>query len=211
MKLQLKSDFRDYYDYMFDRDGEIFERYSRTDLHRRDAFDLLGQSGYNVPPHGTAKTLKTLAGLAGSTENFLVVAYDDPLAHRGEGKRLVHIDELDPETYCSLYIPQEKSISFRDLWIGKLWIGISYESDDIWRSNVGDVDIKATVPRTDVRRPNLFKQYPIVAVDTIGDERFAVDFNTAPGISDPVKNILNPSVVVDYVKEFWHNRNEPRI
>ena len=224
MKLQLKSDFRDFYDHMFDREGEVFERYARTDMHRHDAFELLSRAGYKVPPHGTAAALQAVFARTdgipeGRTDThpsmpsgWTVVAYDDPLAHCGEGKRLDYLCNLAPETYCSLFMPQETAVSYRELWIGRLWVGLCYQSDDAWRSNVGNVEVVATGMSEGIPRPDVFKDYPLIAVDLIGsmEEGFAVDLNTAPGL-DPVRDMIRAGSVLDYIKEFWEARHEPRL
>lgn len=212
MKLQLKSDFRDYYDHMFDRTGEEFHRYSRTDMHRRDAFDLLSMAGYRVPPHGTAHVLSATLD-AHTPAGRTVVAYEDPHAHRGDGKKLSVVSLLPPETYCSLYIPQTKAVSVRELWVGKLWVGLKYQSDDAWRSNVGEVITAITGMSMDIPRPAAFKDYPLIAVDLVqgeDDKGYAVDLNTSPGL-DSLRILLSANDVVSYIKEFWNHRNEPQI
>lgn len=207
MNLQLKSDFRDYYDFMFDRSGEVFERYSKSELHRRDAFELLSRAGYQILPHGTAAQLYSRMG------EQLVVAYDDPTAHCGNGKRRATLSSLPPETYCSLYRPQPAALSFRELWIGRLWIGLCYRSDDEWRSNVGNVAIISSGISEDIPRPDVFRDYPLVAVDLIEsmENGYAVDFNTAPGLHYPIKDLLSATLVVDYLKEFLSTRYDPRL
>lgn len=215
MKLQLKSDFRDFYDHMFDREGETFERFARTDLHRHDAFELLSRAGYKVPPHGTAASIRQTFHAPG--DGWPVVAYDDPYAHRGEGKRRVGVATLDPETYCSIFLGTinniNTTVSYRELWIGRLWVGLCYKSDDEWRSNAGNVDVVATGMSEGMPRPDVFRDYPLVAVDLLGsmEDGYALDLNTAPGLSDPIRDMVRSGTVVDYIKEFWETRNDPRI
>jgi hypothetical protein len=215
VKLQLRSDFRDFYDHMFDRSGDVFERFTRTDMHRRDVFELLSRAGYKVPPHGTAAKIKSV--FHAPDDGWTVVAYDDPFAHRGEGKRKTGVNTLDPETYCSLYLGTlseitATNVSYREVWIGRLWIGMCYRSNDEWRSNVGDVEIVTTGMSEDIPRPDAFVNFPLVAVDLVGsmDDGYAVDLNTAPGLS-AVRDMLRAGEVVDHIKEFLETRHEPRL
>lgn len=210
MKLQLRSDFRDYYDYMFDRDGDVLERYTRTDMHRRDAFDLMSSAGYRVPPHGTAANLrKTFITLIGQT----VVAYDDPYAHCGEGKRLERLNKVEDDTYCSVYLrPRQTPVSFRHLWIGQMCIALCYTSDDRWRSNVGEVSVVSLGMSHDMKRPATLDPYPLLAIDILPNPEdgrmengFAVDLNTAPGL-ESIRDLMRAGDVVKYIKEFWYGR-----
>ena len=116
MQLQLKTDFHDYYDHWFDREGQIFERMSHSGMSRREMFGFLEQIGLKTPPHGTPEQIfNTLSEQDKEAEDlaqthdinfFHVVVYLDETAHRGEGKILVPLTEAMqkyPNAFCSLY------------------------------------------------------------------------------------------------------------
>jgi len=128
--MRLKSDFRDWYDHAFDRDGPEFVRLSRGGLSRREMFVFLDDLDLRVPLHGTVSTI--VPRLERGEGHLLVghgwrklVVYQDEHAHCGEGKVLMDAqDALDssPEAYCSEYIPVTPScvgISIRHLQVGQ--------------------------------------------------------------------------------------------
>lgn len=87
MKLKLFSDFRDYYDHMFDISGEPFLRFSIDMLTKREQLILLTAAGYKVPQHGILEDLFN----AGVGEKFVV--YYKPTLHAGKGKTIIYSGE----------------------------------------------------------------------------------------------------------------------
>lgn len=72
LKLQLKTDFHDYYDHWFDWEGQIFERMSHSGMSRREMFDFFEQIGLKTPPYGTPKgILESLSDFEKKMENLV--------------------------------------------------------------------------------------------------------------------------------------------
>jgi len=215
MKIKLKSDFIDYYDHWFDREGQIFERMSRSGMSRREMFDFFGKIGLETPPHGTPKQVfntlsdyeKEMESLAQkSTMNLVdVVVYLDEFAHRGEGKILIPLMKAIkeyPDTLCSRYFPTLPigASSLRYLQIGDKIFWLRYTSND-WRSNCGDVNIEVLAQEKDGFHPRI--DLPLFAVDFILGPNcfFAIDFNTAPGVKETgVEDILSAKEAVAAIK-----------
>lgn len=218
MKLQLKTDFHDYYDHWFDREGQVFERMSRSGMSRREMFNFLENIGVKTPPYGTPGQVfnslsddeKELEKLA--QENHInlidVVVYLDENAHRGEGKILMPLIKAIkeyPDTFCSQYFPSLRfgAISLRYLQIGDKIFWLRYASND-WRSNYGDVNIEVLAQEKDGFHPRI--DLPLFAVDFVYgfDRLYAIDFNVAPGIKGTgVEDILPAKEAVVAIKRWF--------
>lgn len=208
MKIQLKSDFNDYYDHQFDLEGEIWERMSTTDMTRRQMFERMTEMGLVVPPYGTAAGLDT-----GFPEEMDVVVYIDEYTHRGEGKRLCPLSEaVDNASYklASLLIPslgRQKGThieSFRYLRVGTRIFWMRYKSHDEWRSNCGDVEISLTNPPPRFGEFRDKEPYPLIAIDfvpCIYGAMYAVDYNTSPGLKGtPAEEEMSAEEVANEIK-----------
>lgn len=232
MKLRLYSDFRDYYDHMFDLEGEIHSRRAEGGLHRREMFSYLESCGYHVPINGTVRevvgrrTEDYFHSMERDARHFLkyqdsihlrsnfetnillLVVYTDPTAHRGEGKLVMNASTAlhsYPENYCSVYAGRYEpkvTTSFRFLQIGDRSWYLVYQSQDSWRSNVGEevqIDLVGENPRG--YHPCI--REPIFAVDLVQSftTMYCVDFNTAPGLKgSPIEDILTATEVVELIK-----------
>jgi hypothetical protein len=188
MKLSLKSDWRDYYDHMFHMFGDdlvVFERLSRSGPNKEQQFDFLVSLGQNTPSYGKISDL--LDETKDDTQKFVI--YDDLDAHAGDGKRLVDYQQALKEpvdSFASSYIPrqQENPITLRWLQVGYQPFLLEYSSDDDWRSNCGDVNIKI-LQVSDLIGPIRKVPYPLWAIDYIplnNGEVVAIDFNISPGL-----------------------------
>ena len=218
LKLQLKTDFHDYYDHWFDREGQIFERMSHSGMSRREMFDFFEQIGLKTPPYGTPKgILESLSDFEKKMENLVqgdnfnlidVVVYLDETAHRGEGKVLMPLMKAIqdyPNTFCSRYYPtlQTGSSSLRYLQIGDKVFWLRYTSDD-WRSNYGNVNITVLSQEKDGFHSKI--NLPLFAIDFILGPNFiwAIDFNIAPGIKGTgIENILPAKEAVAAIKRWY--------
>jgi len=208
VNVKLHSDFHDYYDHHFDREGDIvFERMMRGGPSRSEAFKILQDIGCLVPPHGTPTNLVwRLAGHLGiSLDNSAFpslnfVVYEDEQSHAGDGKLLLSAREamiLYPDKLVSLFIPQEmgKPVSWRYLQIGTKSFWMSYESNDLWRSNyegiyAGYVDIRFLAEQ-DAQYSTYKVPYPIFAIDFVyNGTLYAIDLNISPGIAECVQEKL---------------------
>jgi len=204
--MKLNSDFRDWYDHMFNDKGPTLHRYAETMEHRYVDFSKLRAMGLNVPIYGYKGTLKDILG-----PGFDVVRYENPWSHRGEGKTLTQYGKLDDEDIFSQYIKSidkdGRPLSVRYLHIGGHLIMLRYCSDDSFRSNVGNVDVSIIHHVEQHRIPEKFGigSYPLLGIDMVcdsSDKMFAIDLNTAPGIPKEVQDVLGASRIVDALEEY---------
>jgi len=233
--IYLQSDFIEPYDkYLHDPMGEIrWKRLSRGGRNRKDIFKLLYNYvkstkplENNVVPHGTVRELYEKyeerevngiwnanwdhTGICSSFSNLVI--YTDDMAHRGEGKKIVDVEnaiEEYPNMYASVLLRnnQNYSISYRELFIGNMVFKLTYISlTDDWRSNCGHVVITYDGSSTYNNYDNLFFTCklgthitsPIFAFDYIEipvetsqfpygcSEKFYIDFNESPGLPEEV-------------------------
>lgn len=206
--MKLKSNFHDYYDHAFPLDGEVFSRRSDGGPDRSEMLFMLHHLGFQVPTHGTVSDLyQNLIGSFESEEAFnkakeykyyQVVVYHDMKAHNGDGKELMHVTEAKekfPDAYASQYIPCPKPRSWRYLSIGRRHFWMEFTSDDTWRSNAGDVNIKLFTQSESAQADRVHNitlrassiQLPLFAIDFVGVHNrllTAVDFNVAPGLKN---------------------------
>lgn len=178
MKVKLVSDFRDFYDPWFDRDGDtVFRRMTTDGMDRIQMLEWLKKNHFNPPPYGFVRDLWKDARK--------LVVYTDLRSHRGEGKLLLPSDqafEQYPGGFASVYL-EGPARTTRILKIGSMAFRLRYESDDKWRSNVGDVQITVEDIMTP---PASLESFPLVAIDLVEgsdpDNPSAIDLNIAPGI-----------------------------
>lgn len=218
LQLQLKTDFHDYYDHWFDREGQIFKRMSHSGISRREMFEFFEQIGLKTPPHGTPEQIfNTLSEQDKEVEElfqkqdmnfFHTVVYLDETAHRGEGKLLIPLTKAMrkyPNVFCSFYYPTllVGSTSLRYLQIGDKIFWLRYTSDD-WRSNYGNVNIEVLSQEKDGFHPKI--DLPVFAIDFIRGHDFmwAIDFNIAPGIKGTgVEDILSAKEATAAIKRWY--------
>lgn len=227
IKLKLFSDFKDYYDFAFDSQGEPFNRYSRNDMPRDVMLRYLESIGCKTPLHGTVVDVVSRvcnnklcieefcclnAGVSNCScddicNNGFVVVYDDMFAHCGDGKRLLSFNEaleMCPNSYCTLFIPGNENragSSLRFLQVGNRKFWLKYWSFEDWRSNVGDGD--CVVLSECINESYPVYGYPVFAIDFIfagNSIMYAIDFNTAPGLK-PLQDIMSPTDVYTEIKK----------
>lgn len=215
--MQLITDFRDYYDHAFDREGREFYRTSRNNMSRPDMLAFMESKGLLVPRYGLAKDLvprmmtedfpdwdqETLQ--AASLHLIDVIVFTDLFAHRGEGKIRMSagLAQLSyPNNFAVEYIPPTKTglgVSFRYLQVGNRRWWLQYWSNQDWRSNIGDGEVLVLGEEQPGYDPRF--KYPMWAIDFIfaGHKQYAIDFNTAPGLK-PLREAVTPSEVVNLLK-----------
>jgi hypothetical protein len=202
MKIQLKTDFRDYYDHVFYPDGGvIFERMAHDrQMPKQKQFEILRSAGLNVPElfqigetylHPPATSLDK------------IVVYTDEHLHCGLGKHLLAYSDLGSsdlplQLNFTPWIDSTGSlveaVSHRYLQIGHLAFWLKYRGSGGWMSNHAtntDISIEDWCDLI----PTL-GGYPMCAIDFVipfhkGSPAIfadvllngtAVDFNTAPGL-----------------------------
>lgn len=215
MSLKLVSDFRDYYDYSFDREGFEFRRVTTDGPTRPEMFRLFDAHKINTPRHGIVENMP-------SDIKWMVI-YQDETLHRGDGKILVPANEARakyPTLFCSEYLnfPQnEPTLSYKNQYFGSSWrelfIGnksyfLHYINCDDWRSNVGDdIRIECETDRVGKRDKKKDLHYPLYAIDYVWDpvrsDFAAVDLNIAPGIGgSPIQDVVPGSEIVAELKNW---------
>lgn len=231
MQVRIKTNFIDYYDHWFDREGYIFERRSNGGMSRRDMFVFLAQHGFNVPSYGTPAVIYHSLGSQGSNPEkespIKVVVYLDQQAHRGEGKLLVPLEYAAkeyPELLCSLYYPgADGAESIRYLQIGDLHVWLKYISLD-WRSNVEpEITILSTIQKgyhptinlplfaIDFVCGNARNSERKTSLDDVFDSWIAVDFNISPGIRGTgVENVLPAKEAAEAIRRAISKQQESR-
>jgi len=213
--VSLESDFIDYYDHWFDLSstpGAIpFTRYSVNEMTRGQAFSILFSHHIQTVVTGLVKYM--------DRDTDLVVVYRDLQAHRGEGKELMPWSDamaVCPDALCSKFEGILKdAVSIRHLQVGQQWWRMVYRSDDLWRSNCGNVKIEMT----SMSGAGWWLPYPLYAVDFVPHRRpadpygrygemvsdfeqlLAVDLNLSPQIGGtPVEAVRTPKEMAELVK-----------
>jgi hypothetical protein len=210
--MQLLTDHPQFYDGIFDRHGPVFHRlaFTRGGLDKPAQFELFHRLGLATPPHGTpvqlarnyTRTCDHLHPPASIPNSALCIVYLDTLAHRGQGKQLLTLDQAQqqcPNAFASMFVPQPgPPAAYRYARLGRLGFWLKQHSTTAdWRSNVQDhEDILASLPS----QPEPKHPIPRVlwAIDFIPSPAgiLAVDFNTAPDLDSLGENhALDPDTV----------------
>lgn len=213
-EVKLVSDFRDqHYDFMFKSNGtKIYRRMSNEGPDKINQFYILAKMGFRIPPIGTVEYLYHTWPI--NTEEPEVVVYTDQLKHAGEGKILLPITkayDLYPNFFASAYLRNDEPTTCRALFVGDHYITMKYSSDDAWRSNCGNVNIEETDISTYIAERTLLDamyapltSVPIVAIDFVqyANEMWAIDLNTAPGISGtPATKYFDPVHIYETIRQ----------
>jgi hypothetical protein len=194
--MRLLTDYRQYYDDLFDENGPVFHRtaFTRGGLSKQSQFELFGRLGLKTPPHGPVASLASqlsASTVCGSPprewmEDVRCVVYQDEFAHGGSGKSLLALSEAmagHPEAYASIYVPPAGSaLNYRHARIGKIGVWLRQVSGSgEWRSNRSD---RETVLRRDWDMAPAPVARVLWAIDFIPSSQglLAIDFNTAPDL-----------------------------
>jgi hypothetical protein len=215
MKINLHSDFTDYYDDHFDKEGTTFDRLYECGPHRREMYALLEQAGYCVPRHGTVE--EVAAHLIRECQEkdvpmservvrqmTEVVVYSTEREH-GADNHLVSIDDaltFFPGHYCTEYIRAQTSglgWTLQYLQIGERHWWLSYTSSNNWRSNVGDA--KVEVIEEGPRGYHGTITEPLFAIDFVPAQKlYAIDYNIGPKLADTgIEVVLPPGKVIELI------------
>ncbi len=227
MKIKLRTDFKDYYDHWFCYDHEkphaVFHRMTTYGMNRIEMFKFFADNDCRAPINGYVKDIKnTLLQYYGkklvSDLNDIgvhVIVYTNINSHAGEGKlkcTYQYALENYPDNYCSLFINNnyDKPTSTRILTINTRSFILKYESDDLWRSNCGNVDISVLA---EVSFNKFFHQqekfpHPLYAIDLVPgvneNDMYAVDLNIAPCIKGSgLENILLGHDIYELIEDFY--------
>jgi len=198
MKLQLKTDFLDYYDHWFDVQGQLFERISTSGMNRLQMLDFLSERQVQTVPYGYVHEFR------GHSSFEELVVYTNPMSHRGEGKVKLTVKEACdkyPDNLCSLFLSEnQKAVSYRHLQIGEIFVWLKYESLTDWRSNNGDVEIE--IIDYFYERPYAI-DIPLFAIDFImfKEKLYSMDFNIAPQIKGTgIETLIKSKEIVELIK-----------
>lgn len=217
--MQLKSDFNDWYDYAFNKEGPVYERYAKTNRSRQQDLEFLKSIGCNVPRYGKAKDLvQELLGAKWNsffeTWNFRksdeikdvedIVVYTDDCAHCGDGKQLVTLREAEEkysDNFAVEYFCESFGESYRYLQVGNRKWWLFYKSYEDWRSNNGNGDTTILCEEDTGYHGSI--HVPMFAVDFIPTSAVgfvAIDYNTAPGL-EPFKDKVKAGAIVELLQQ----------
>jgi hypothetical protein len=193
--------------------AKTLDRRSTIGPKKSDQFKLLKEGGFFIPPVGTVENVMDRFWEAEECYTRYVVAYEDEMAHAGNGKFLLCGHDLKNLTmenneeinrkrglFCSAFVGfpfAKQSSSLRRLQVGPHVFWIEYRSNDSWMANIGDGSCEIVGVEKDSGFHPFFK-HPLFAIDfVLGKEMYAVDFNLAPGVwGTGIENHLSPSAVV---------------
>jgi hypothetical protein len=190
--MQLSTDYPQWYDVLFDKEGPVFERmaFTRGGLAKREQLRLFEKLGLKTPPHGTVRELAAAIRMpfggpigAWKKETELVV-YEDELLHAGKGKRRMPFEEAEashPDHYATVFVPpRDGAVNLRHARFGRIgiWLRQRAEGGD-WRSNIDDAE--QMLARTAHPEPPPVPRV-LWAIDFLPSPfgLLAIDFNTAP-------------------------------
>jgi len=208
MNIELRSDFRDYYDHWFSASFQtpelVFMRNSFWGMSRSEMFYFFQKYGFATPTNGV---VNQLVGRIEHKEK--VVVYIDPYAHRSAGKILCSLQEalsVYSNFYASKFIAKCAGQSFRLLRIGSHYFWLSYKSDT-WQSNNGNVEIKILDHQVDQSaRPKFFPENPLLAIDYLLSDNvlLAIDLNISPGIKGTgIEKVFSSKKVFSEIEKFF--------
>lgn len=216
MKINLRSDFADYYDRCFDNEGFLFNRFSECGPYRREMYALLEQAGYRVPRNGTVEEMAELLTCEWEEMSVPVseqvvrqmtelVVYTAERSHGGDNHLVSIADAISffPHHYCTEYLGAQSSglgWTLQHLQIGDRYWWLSYSSSNNWRSNAGD--FKVEVVEEGPRGYHATIAEPLFAIDFVpAQELYAIDYNVGPKLEGTgIENILSPAQVVDLIR-----------
>jgi len=195
--VQILTDYRQWYDDIFDGQPPVFERmaYTRGGLSKSAQFALFSSLSCPVPPHGIVKGLWSqldnpcLGATIPKSLAFDIqcIVYLDEYAHRGEGKERMPLAEAVsryPNHYGCLFIALPgPPLAYRLVRFGD-WIYWLRQSGDpaSWQSN--RMDHETVLEKQRASQPNPVPRI-LWAIDFLPTPfgLLAVDFNTAPELS----------------------------
>ena len=213
-RVKLLSDFKDYYDGVFDPDGQVFFRNRFRKGSKRQVLNTLSRifsgGGFSVIPHGLVlempSIIKNFYKTQEPIDDFLVVS--SRLVVYTEGTKLLApigvATELYPKEFSTLYIftwPFSGSSSIRWLQIGRIVVILKYISYTSWNSREGEVDV--IVKRIwRVEDPIKLFGSPIFAIDFVSDGKrlYALDMEVNPVLQGTgVEDYISPEEVKEEV------------
>lgn len=230
MAIKLDSDFRDYYDHWFSGSWQqpdfTFTRNSTGGMSRREMFEFMRSLGITTPAFGTVKELvsKMASFLPAQPDANLhsiyldaagdVVVYTDIRAHAGEGKVKMSLREAfhhHPNDLASEFIvSSSEAQTLRYLRVGRRQFWLQYTSNDDWRSNCGDVDIKVLGEEFSMTPFTLMGEgtSPVFAIDFVfATHMYAVDYNIAPQLAGTgIEEILPAKSAYDEIARWYEEQ-----
>ncbi|MBO5388339.1 MAG: hypothetical protein J6A59_09395 [Lachnospiraceae bacterium] len=169
--LHIKSDFNDYYDVLNSESCSItYNRYLRESKQRGTALKYLRNIGI--------KTLEIKQVSSFFRDDSPIVVYTDPIAHHGNGKKIMSVDEaqlLYSNYMASKYYQSDHNITLKFLQIGKRRFTLYFKKEEPISLNMGKlIDLRESTPEY-----NRLIGIPIFSIDYIsnGNHMIATDFN----------------------------------
>lgn len=213
MKIQLQSDFTDFYDKHFDQEGEVFERNLSDEPSRKDIYKTLAK--HHLIPAVTGKVKKFRKKLPWDAP---VIVYTDMERHDGGEKMMMSFKEafLNYENHTmATYIVNEGNvgITYRYIRVGDTIFFFKLKGKT-WNINEGfEVLESERVPEGEALKMKPFDS-PLYSIDFVpaidgkGKEwMFAVDLNLAPKLEGTgIESLTNPEEIAHLIKK-WYVEN----
>lgn len=198
MKLQLKSDFCEGYDNLFDKKAEfVFERTKTAQFSREDCIYYLQSLGMNTPRTGLIETLVPELFEFYQTEDLLVVVYKDVFLHDRRQLLLVNAKQafnLFKKSFAAEYLvnDEEYATTYTFLKVGRKSFGVKTVSisKECWQSNVVYKSYIMCQGQDDEYNPKI--AFPLYSIDYIkhNNNLYAIDFNSSPTLKDTNINLF---------------------
>jgi hypothetical protein len=210
--VKLLTDYIDFYDSFFDREGIEFDRRSLppAGLSKRDQFThLVEKLGITRIPH---------TGLVQDFDHYnfdKVVVYTDEFLHAGNGKELMRLEyaiQDYPGHFASEFIPtstypDKLSRSLKEIWVGHHCFILRIQTEGDWRTNAPGAYKHIEIVDYHYAE-NTYA--PLYAVDYALDMQggiWAIDLNLAPGLRGTgVSELMEGKEAAEAIKEWIRSR-----
>lgn len=193
-KLNINSDFTDYYDVLSDKNSIItYNRFLADSKQRGTALKYLRSIGI--------KTVELKQVNKFFRDDGPIIVYTNPKGHHGEGKKILSVDEAlqsyENSIACKYY---EDTVTIKYVQIGKRRFTLCFQKFDPVTLNMGRlISIRESTPEY-----NRLVGLPIFSIDYIsnGHEMLATDFNEVENLQRiGMNNYISARDVVAEIEE----------
>lgn len=211
--ISLQSDFQDYYDEHFPKEGDtVFERLTTHELPRKDIYTFLTKHKFVSPLYDKPKKFLKVLKM-----DQVVISFSNSNRHDGGEKQVMSYKEALKhygDKGMAVYSNSNKGETFRYLKIGKEAFFMKMKSETDWNSNVDTIysDHERVAKEDDLK----FKPIdaPLYAVDFVyftnpkgRDHMIAIDINFAPKLSGTgLEAIVSGEEVASLISEWFEEK-----
>lgn len=193
--VKIESDYTDFYDdYGSNNSNIVYKRASNNGLQRGTLLKKLRDLSINTIE------IKPVTSF-NRWDNKLVV-YVDPLAHHGDGKYILSVDEaksMYPNYIASKYIESDNFITFKYLQIGKRRYKLTYKGveNSLDKGDLINIEESSNEFNYDIRLPIFSIDYIIV-----NNVLVATDFNTTENLEAlNFRNYISAENVINEIEK----------